>query len=197
MTLPRLVASRKTGSEPLRRGSAPLGFTLLDFWRWSVSDLVDNTQRGVLAEFIVATAIGARVDGVRESWATYDLETPDGIKVEVKSAAYLQAWAQEEPSKIKFVTPRRQGWDSETGKVDLEAKRRADVYVLALLAHKDKPTLDPIDVAQWEFYVLPTSVLERRDRSQHSLTLAPLRELTPAVPYEGLREAVTAAAAAT
>lgn len=194
MTLARLVASRKTGSEPLRRGATPLGVTLLDFWRWSVSDLVDNTQRGVLAEFIVATAIGAPVDGVRESWATYDLTTPEGIKVEVKSAAYLQAWAQRRPSTIQFVIPKRQGWDGQTGRVDPEAKRHADVYVFAVLAHHDKDTLEPMDVAQWEFYVLPTSVLERRERSQHSITLASLRRLTPTIPYESLRGAVRKAA---
>lgn len=190
MSLDRLVATRKTGAEPLRRGSSSLGPTLLDFWRWSVSDLVDNTQRGVFAEFLVATAIGARVDVVRESWATYDLTAPDGTKIEVKSAAYLQAWRQQKLSTIQFVVPKRQGWDSQTGRVDPEAKRHADVYVFALLAHQDKSTVDPMDVEQWEFYVLPTHVLEVRSRSQHSITLASLRKMTAAVSYDGLRDAV-------
>ena len=33
---------------------------MLDFWRWAFSDLRDNTQRGVLAEFLVALALGHR-----------------------------------------------------------------------------------------------------------------------------------------
>jgi hypothetical protein len=31
--------------------------TVLDYWRWAFSDLRDNTQRGVLAEFLVALAL--------------------------------------------------------------------------------------------------------------------------------------------
>jgi hypothetical protein len=31
----------------------------------------------------------------------------------------------------------------------------------ALHAHQDKPTLDPWNLSQWEFYVLPTGVLDR------------------------------------
>lgn len=70
----------------------------------------------------------------------------------------------------------------------------AHVYVFALLAHRDQETLDPMDVSQWEFYVLPTATLEQRTRSQHSITLPPLRKLTAAVPFDGLLRAVKMAA---
>ena len=52
-------------------------------------------MRGVLAEFIVARASGCEQE-VANEWGSYDLETPVGIKVEVKSAAYVQAWHREE-----------------------------------------------------------------------------------------------------
>ncbi len=61
--LERLVADRKTGSEPLRDRETPLGPTLLDFWAWSVSDLVSNATRGRLAEFIVAHALDIDLRG--------------------------------------------------------------------------------------------------------------------------------------
>jgi hypothetical protein len=35
-----------------------------------------------------------------------------------------------------------------------------------------------LNVKQWEFYVLPTSVLDQRTRSQHSITLKTLIGLT-------------------
>ena len=31
-------------------------FNLLSFWKWAASDLVDNTWRGVPAEYLVAKA---------------------------------------------------------------------------------------------------------------------------------------------
>ena len=58
-----------------------------------------------------------------------------------------------------------------------ESKRQADVYVFALLAHTDKTTIDPFNLDQWRFYVLPTAALDGRTRSQHSITLRSLEKL--------------------
>ena len=43
-----LSASRRTGHEIFHDGDKPLGFNLLDFWGWDVSDLVSNATRGIL-----------------------------------------------------------------------------------------------------------------------------------------------------
>ena len=57
------------------RSRLPVGPTVADFWGWSLSDLLDNTERGVLAEFILAAALGIAVDGLREGWAAWELTT--------------------------------------------------------------------------------------------------------------------------
>jgi hypothetical protein len=194
-SLARITTSRKTGAEPLIANGLPIGHTLADFWGWSVSDLVDNTARGVLAEFIVATALAIPTDGARESWASWDLTTPDGIRVEVKSAAYLQSWGQKGFSTITFNTPKTLAWDADGGRYADVAQRQAQVYVFALLAHTDKATLNPLDLDQWTFYVLATSVLDARTRSQHSITLRTLAGLTAAVTFGDLAAAVHTAAA--
>lgn len=73
--------------------------------------------------------------------------------------------------------------------------RHADVYVFALLKHQERDTLDPLNVAQWEFYVLPTRTLNERTRSQHSITLPSLQKISGgALTFEQLRSAVTFAA---
>ena len=143
-----------------------LGFTLLDFWQWTASDLVSNSTRGVLAEFLVARALGLDA-GVRDEWQAFDLQTPSGKKIEVKSAAYVQSWGQKELSKIVFSTRHSLAWDAETGAFATESKRQADIYVFALLAHREKNTIDPLDLDQWEFYVVPTSALDAHNGSQH------------------------------
>ncbi|MGH3201343.1 MAG: hypothetical protein ACRDP5_04705 [Streptosporangiaceae bacterium] len=192
--LARISASRKTGAEPLTAAGRPTGLTLADFWGWSRSDLLDNTERGVLAEFIVATALGIPIDGVREGWASWDLTTTSGVRIEIKSAAYLQSWAQKEPSRISFSTPKTLAWDADGGGFSDVAKRHAQVYVFALLAHIDKATVNSLNLDQWAFYVLPTAVLDGRTRSQHSITLRTLEGLTAAVGFAGLRKAVELAA---
>lgn len=76
-----------------------------------------------------------------------------------------------------------------------EPSRHADVYVFALLKHQERDTLDPLNIAQWEFYVLPTRTLNERTRSQHSITLPSLRELSGGPrTFEQLRNAVDHAA---
>jgi len=192
--LKRISPQRKKGGERFRVGQAELDFDLHDFWCWSSSDLVSNATRGVLAEYLVARALGVAQGWVRDEWAPYDLITPEGIKVEVKSAAFLQSWHQRRLSGISFLVKKTRKWDPETNTLTPEKLREADVYVFALLAHRDKLTVDPMDLAQWEFFVLPTSVLNDRRRSQHSISLSSLRRLAPSLKYHQIAQSVSEAA---
>lgn len=178
LELPQIIPQPKTGSEPLHANGQNVGVSLLDFWRWSASDLLSNATRGRLAEFIVAVALGTPVNGVRDEWGAYDLLTPEGIRVEVKSAAYIQSWHQRKPSSIIFHVPKTRAWSAETNIQEIQACRQAEVYVFALLAHTDQKTVDPLDVEQWQFFVLPTRILDARTRSQHSVTLPTLHQLS-------------------
>ena len=74
-----------------------------------------------------------------------------------------------------------------------EPNRHADLSVFALLAHKNKATLDPMNVDQWVFYVLPTEVLNKRPCSQHSITLKSLEALCQPVRFPELAVAIQAA----
>jgi hypothetical protein len=189
--LGRIKTYRATGGERFRDAASDLGFDLLSFWQWSTSDVVSNVTRGRLAEYLVARAVGLGVDDIREEWAAYDIKSPEGIKIEVKSAAYIQSWAQEKHSIIQFGYKKTRGWDADTNTVSKEAQRHADVYVLALLFHIDQATLNPLDVAQWLFFVVPTPVFDARIRSQHSITLRSLQTLTgDGVRYSELRNSI-------
>ena len=187
--IPKLDIKKKTGREPFYSGGAMRDFDVLDYWRWATSDLVSNASRGILAEYIVAKAVGVSTTGVRDEWAAYDLETPDGIKLEVKSSAYVQSWWQRDFSSISFKIKKTRSWNDETG-YSGEPTRKADLYVFALLAHKEHHTIDPLDLDQWQFYVLPTAQLEERKGSQSSISLSALTELTAPVPFDELRGAV-------
>jgi len=92
-------ATIKTGNEKLTFKNKTLDFSLLDFWCWSVSDILSNATRGIFAEFVVATAAKINLNEVRDEWGAFDLITTEGIKIEVKSSAYLQTWFQKALSK--------------------------------------------------------------------------------------------------
>lgn len=176
----KVQPTRKTGAEPFTTGEASLGFSILDFWQWSSSNLVGNALRGLVAEFLVARAVG--VDGhIRDEWDPYDVATPSGVRVEVKSAAYLQAWAQRSESLISFDIRETLAWDAATNALAPESERRrqADLYVFALLAHRDKATLNPLDVSQWEFYLLEAPVLNQHVKRQRRISLNRVLGLSP------------------
>ena len=92
--------NRLSGDERFHLGDSELDIIVQDFWSWSVSDLVSNATRGRLAEFIVAKACGVDTSQPRDEWEAVDLETPEGVRIEVKSAAYIQSWHQEDLSRI-------------------------------------------------------------------------------------------------
>lgn len=185
----------RTGDEPFMFEGESIGADLLGFWRWAYSDLVSNATRGILAEYIVGLALDC-VDGrARAEWDACDLRTPGGDSVEVKSAAYVQTWRQRELSKIRFSIIPTNGWDAASNTVSAERRRQADVYVFCLLAHTHKPTVCPLNLDQWEFYILSTKRLNNLVGDQKTITLASLLKLSPSkAPFAELRRCIQLAA---
>lgn len=147
-------------------------------------------MRGVLAEFLVASALGL-ADGVRNQWDAFDLLLSDGTRLEVKSAAYLQSWAHAKLSNIVFTIRLTLAWSSETNQLSSELRRQADVYIFCLLDHREKTTLDPMRLEQWKFYLLRSAVLDERHPSQKTISLASLLNLQPVeATFENLAEVV-------
>jgi hypothetical protein len=170
---------------------------VLDFWSWAFSDLRQNNVRGHLAEYIVGLALGVPLT-VRSSWDDYDLLVPAGtvartpVRLQVKSAAYLQAWGQRKLSAITFGGLRRRPfpWSADQGFVLGETKcPKADVFVFAIETARRHDDYDPLEINQWAFRVLPAHLI-----TQDTLSLGTLSKLAPEVTFEGLAEAVIQAA---
>ncbi|MDE2888460.1 MAG: hypothetical protein OXR72_09590 [Gemmatimonadota bacterium] len=172
--------------------SQPSSFTVLDFWVWVGSDILNNAFRGKVTEFIVGQAVGAWTDTpVRVEWDAVDIRTPEGITIEVKSAAYIQSWRQSQPSAISFGVAKTIPWNPETGEYGNIRVRSADVYVFSVLSHRDYRTINPLELTQWEFYVVPTRTLDEVLGDQKTVRLSRLRDLGAApVGFRQLRTAI-------
>lgn len=190
--LSRLKPELLNGNEPFY-GGGEQSLKLLDYWRWSGSNLLDNTTRGILAEFLVAAALGLH-KRPRIEWGGYDLCMESGTTIEVKSSAYVQSWKQKEYFPINFtIAPRFWSWDPETGEsTGGEVRRRwADIYVFCVFTSKESP-FDPLDTATWDFYVLPTEALNRELPKQKTIRLSSLKELSPRkCCYTDLKETIS------
>jgi hypothetical protein len=183
---------RKTGRELFIYNRKKQKVALLDFWKWADSDLIGNTARGALAEFIVAMALKQH-KGIRMTWNTFDLLSKEKMKIEVKSSAYIQSWYQKDFSKPAFsIRPARE-WNPETGQLAKEQKRHADIYVFALLKHLEKATINPLDLNQWTFFVIST----KRLPAAKSVSLEKLQFMQPTeCSYKRLRKYIIKEAAA-
>lgn len=187
---PAMIPGRKEGGELLISPKGKPISTLTDFWRWAYSDLVGNAERGALAEYIVACALGV-TSAVRISWDKYDLLTVEGIAVEVKTSGYIQTWEQKDLSKPVFGIQPTYGWNSQTNEYESEQKRQADIYVFCLHKHTDQATINPLLIEQWDFYVMPTYLLNERLGNQKSVSLKALIKAGAEIcEYEKLRERI-------
>ena len=187
--LDRIRCDLKSGDEKFHseRGDDS-ALRLLDYWRWAESCLMDNTTRGLLAEFLVAAAIGQH-EKPREEWEAYDLETKSGVTIEVKSSAYIQSWPQTAPSRIQFRIARRKKWDSKTRQYQDPIGRWAKVYVFCVLEGAK-----PLDLDKWKFYVLSRDVLNRECPKHKTIVLNSLLRL-PGIQgcrYRDLRRTIEA-----
>jgi NADPH-dependent 7-cyano-7-deazaguanine reductase QueF-like protein len=181
--LKEIVPKLKTGEEYFCFQEKKQSFQLLDFWRWNQSNILDNTTRGILAEFIVKMALNIQSE-TRIEWDSFDLKTNDEVKIEVKSSAYIQSWGQKDYSKISFsINPAM-----DANNLNGIKKRWADYYVFCVLTHKDQNTINPLNLDQWTFYVLQTSIIDEKCPTQKSISLASLIKLKPAIcNYEDLK----------
>ncbi|MFI9625262.1 hypothetical protein [Streptomyces sp. NPDC052042] len=164
--------------------------TVLDFWRYAMPDLRTNTTRGLLAEFLVHRAVGAEERNAE--WESFDVLAPDGLRIEVKTSAYLQAWEQRRLSQIRFTRLRGRVWTSEAEDA-VEPTYNADVYVFALHIARTHAAYDPLDIGQWHFYVASRACVEAT--GQAGMGLASVQRLCgEPVGYDGLADRITACA---
>lgn len=172
--------TKKTGEEKFESKAEIKKFSLLNFWQWSTSDLLTNTTRGILAEYIVATDLGID-ETLRSDWEPYDLISKNGLKIEVKCSAYIQTWNQNKLSKIIYSIRPSTKYNSTTNKYDGKPKRNSDYYVFCLLHHKNQDTINPLNLDQWIFYILSSRILDNERPNQKTITLSSLLKLNPIV----------------
>lgn len=187
----RILTKRKNGEEPF----LGINQTLLDYWQWAHSDIASNAERGKLAEYIVKCAVDAS-SPCRIEWDAVDIISPEGVKIEVKSSAYLQSWKCSKLSTIQFDVAPKKSWDSETNQYSETIGRNSDVYVFCLFSCQDPSFANPLDLSQWDFYVLSTNVLNERIPKQKTIGLTSLVRLgAEKVSYFELATTINAAAA--
>lgn len=162
---------KKSGEELFTNGRSLMGF-----WRWAYSDILSNSERGHLAEFIVAMSLGVDQD-CRKEWDAYDLLFENNIRIEIKSSAYLQSWKQNRLSKVVFDIKPTRLWNEISHKYSDSRMRRSDIYIFCLFKCSDVKNANPLDLSQWDFYIVKTTEINDKLSDQKTLSLNGLKKL--------------------
>lgn len=75
-----------TDEEHFRCGDDKLQISVLNYWQRACNDLTNRMGRGTFAEFLVQAAIYGKAPKERLD-SSYDIEGPDGLRIDVKSSA--------------------------------------------------------------------------------------------------------------
>lgn len=171
------------GSEHFSINNKELNITMLNFWQWAYSDLSNNVSIAVFSDYIVATSLGTahlKKEPVSFMWRRpYAIMSKEGYRVEVKTAAYTQSLDKDDPTFIEFrIAPARLEDKSGNCKRFSPPKRHSDVYVFSVYKGL-KADESPLNLDLWEFYILPTRILDETKPTQKTLTLHSLMKLGP------------------
>ena len=90
----------------------------------------------------------------------------------------MQAWKQKHPSPIRFSIRPAVRWSEDNGYIG-EQRRQSDIYVFCVFTEKDISQADPMNLDSWDFYILPTRVLDKQCREQKTINLSTLLQLNP------------------
>jgi hypothetical protein len=130
-----------TGKETFKN-TGTKKFSILEFWQYGFSNLNSNVMRGVLAEFIVESALKNNMEiETRSPWGNYDVFYL-GKKIEVKCSAYIQDWDQNKLTTIRWSGLKAKDLyysEAVAKKSTLNKNRdyKADIYILAFVHHTE------------------------------------------------------------
>ena len=175
-------------------------FSVLDFWRYAYSQL--KGLGDIIAEFLVAKALGINKAENVNYWTAYDMAYRNK-RIEVKATSYVHPWSTKIAKVRTFsVEPTSNSYwgNSEDGvNGGKERSRQSEVYVFCLNSNQDIQNSDPLKVDNWEFCVVPTFVINNYCSSygnpdQKKINLNVVKTLAKrCVAFDELKDAVDAA----
>ena len=178
----------KTGQEQFTNHGAPIGVSVLDFWRFSYSEL-NSDPRDDIAEYLVALALGITEPHNKRDWTLFDIDYNDR-PIEVKSTSYYQTWRKDGK-----VSPNRTFLIRKATAIgEKEPHRHSEVYVFCVLSGNTEVDSDPLKLENWDFYVVPTAVINEKCGDNKTISLKRIVNLGyRQIPFTELKGAIDSA----
>ena len=176
------------GNENFTFNNNELNFGILDFWIYKYSNIY-NLQE-VIAEFIVEKALNIEKPHNTDSWTLFDILYRN-CRIEIKESSYYHPWNENgkiSNQRIFGITKANSNYE-DTGSEN-KFERQNDIYVFCLNTGITKESSNPMNLNNWEFYIVPTSVINEKCGNNKKISLNRVRQLTKAITYDKLKESI-------
>ena len=176
------------GNEKFKVDDKDLDFGILEFWKYKYSNIYNMQE--VIAEFIIEKALGLTESQNTDYWTLFDI-LYRGYRIEVKETGYYHSW--NEDGKVSLVrnfgiTKANSSYDSLEKENKYE--RQNDIYVFCLNTGTTRETSNPMNINNWEFYIIPTSVINEKCRNNKQISLGKVRKIAKQVKYVKIKETI-------
>lgn len=176
------------GNEKFVFNNKDLEFGILDFWQYKYSNIF-NLQE-VIAEFIVEKALGLKESQNIDYWTLFDLKYR-GYRIEIKETSYYHPWNENgKISKQRIFGISKANSNYESSNTENKYERQNDIYVFCLNTGMSREESNPMNLNNWIFYIVPTSIINKECGDNKTISLNRVKKLAKEVTYEKIKETI-------
>lgn len=176
------------GTEKFQFNDKDLDFGIIDFWKSKYSNIYN--MQDVIAEFIVEKALGIDEAQNTNYWTLYDI-LYRGYRIEIKETSYYHPWNENgKISNQRMFGISKANSSYESSEKENKFERQNDIYVFCLNTGTTKETSNPMNLNNWRFYIVPTSIINKECGDNKKISLERVRKLTKELSYEKIKETV-------
>ena len=153
-----------------------VGFDFLDFWRFHYSNIYDLQDK--IAEFVVSKALGIDNAHNDQYWTLWDISYRNK-RIEIKETSYYHSFNEEgkvSRQRVFGITKANGSYDP-TNSGNNDFCRQNDIYVFCLNTGDTRETSNPLNLNNWEFYVVPTALINEKCGDNKTISLGRIKSL--------------------
>ena len=163
------------GEEKFYQNGHELDISILDFWRFMYSNIY-NLQE-YIAEFLVAKALGKENPDNDKYWTLWDI-TYREKRIEVKESSYYHSFNEEgKVSKQRTFSISKANSRYEDDAIENTYERQNDIYVFCLNIGENRKEANPLNLDNWEFYIVPTSFINKECGDNKTISIGRIRNM--------------------
>ena len=173
------------GNEKFLFQNKELEFSSLDLWKYKYSNIYNMQE--VIAEFLVEKALDMEKAWNTDSWTLFDILYRNK-RIEIKETSYYHPWNEGgETSKQRVFGITKANSNYENQNEENKYERQNDIYVFCLNTGTTKETANPMEIHNWEFYIVPTSVINEVCGDNKTISLGRVRKIAQKVEYVNIK----------